>query len=255
MKLNEQIAFLRKEKGITQEELANALGVSNQAVSKWENGQCCPDVQLLPDIARYFNVSLDQLFDNKSATGQEELLLMLRSAINEAANDSALTLRIAFALHSALLTKHFAETNEPGLENTFSKDIDAESSTTWGISGINYANFTTWRRGGSVFYSSNKNLMFENQYLRHVASVFRVFSDVATLKTFRAIYVLTERDEEKYVSTENIAQESGLSIEKTESILENEIYEYLREKESNLWGIKGCYMHLIPLMAMFGEHD
>lgn len=38
MKLNEQIAFLRKEKGITQEELANALGVSNQAVSKWENG-------------------------------------------------------------------------------------------------------------------------------------------------------------------------------------------------------------------------
>lgn len=61
MKLNEQIAALRKKKGITQEQLAVALGVTNQAVSKWEAGQCCPDIGLLPDIARYFGVSIDEL--------------------------------------------------------------------------------------------------------------------------------------------------------------------------------------------------
>ena len=41
----------RKEKGLTQEELANKLGVSNQAVSKWEGDVCCPDLQLLPLLA------------------------------------------------------------------------------------------------------------------------------------------------------------------------------------------------------------
>lgn len=51
MKIQEQIAFLRKQNAMTQEELAKALGVTNQAVSKWESGQCCPDIGLLPNLA------------------------------------------------------------------------------------------------------------------------------------------------------------------------------------------------------------
>lgn len=65
LKLNEQITFLRKEKGVTQEELANVLGVTNQAVSKWESAQCCPDIQLLPELADYFGVSIDELMGHK----------------------------------------------------------------------------------------------------------------------------------------------------------------------------------------------
>ena len=61
MKIGSNIAALRKEKGITQEELANALGVSAQAVSKWENNSSCPDVSLLTDIADFFSVSVDEL--------------------------------------------------------------------------------------------------------------------------------------------------------------------------------------------------
>ncbi len=62
IKLNEQLALLRKQKGVTQEELAKVLGVTNQAVSKWEGGACCPDISLLPDIADFFGVSIDTLF-------------------------------------------------------------------------------------------------------------------------------------------------------------------------------------------------
>ena len=65
MKINEQIAALRKKKGITQENLAQALGVTNQSVSKWESGQCCPDIQLLPELAKYFEVSIDELMGEK----------------------------------------------------------------------------------------------------------------------------------------------------------------------------------------------
>ena len=67
IKINEQIAFLRKQRGLTQEELAGALGVTNQAVSKWESAQCCPDIQLLPDIADYFGVSIDELIGHKAS--------------------------------------------------------------------------------------------------------------------------------------------------------------------------------------------
>lgn len=53
------IAKLRKQKNITQAQLAEHLGVSFQAVSKWENGMTMPDITLLPHIANYFEVSVD----------------------------------------------------------------------------------------------------------------------------------------------------------------------------------------------------
>ena len=57
------IAQERRHKGITQEELAAHLGVSKAAVSKWELAQSLPDVSLLPRIAAYFSLTLDELFD------------------------------------------------------------------------------------------------------------------------------------------------------------------------------------------------
>lgn len=53
---------LRKKAGITQEQLAQALNISAQAVSKWETNTCQPDTQTLPLIAEYFNVSIDYIF-------------------------------------------------------------------------------------------------------------------------------------------------------------------------------------------------
>lgn len=63
IKLGEKIKHLRKQKNISQEVFANYLGVSFQAVSKWENGNTMPDVTMIPAIASFFGVSTDELFD------------------------------------------------------------------------------------------------------------------------------------------------------------------------------------------------
>ena len=68
VKINEQIVCLRRQKGVTQKELAQVLGVSCQAVSKWESSRCCPDIQLLPDIAQFFGVSIDRLMGYEAVT-------------------------------------------------------------------------------------------------------------------------------------------------------------------------------------------
>ncbi len=62
LKLNDTICFYRKKQGLTQEELAQRLGVTNQSVSKWESAQCCPDISLIPKLADIFEISIDELF-------------------------------------------------------------------------------------------------------------------------------------------------------------------------------------------------
>ena len=63
VKIGEKIRELRKRRGISQEKLAEHLGVTFQAVSKWESGATMPDVLLIPAIASFFGVSTDELFD------------------------------------------------------------------------------------------------------------------------------------------------------------------------------------------------
>ena len=69
--LGKRIAALRRDKGMTQDDLAQQLGVTPQAVSKWENDQTCPDITLLPQLARILGVSVDELLSGKAP--EEEL--------------------------------------------------------------------------------------------------------------------------------------------------------------------------------------
>ena len=79
--IGKQIAALRKERGIKQEELAGAVGVSAQAVSKWENGGV-PDTELIPRIADFFEVSCDKLF-GRSISDYADLRTALAKKIFE----------------------------------------------------------------------------------------------------------------------------------------------------------------------------
>ncbi len=69
--LGSRISEQRKKSGLTQEEFAEKLGVTAQAVSKWENDVSCPDIMLLPKIAGIFNVSIDELMGVKPYEKEE----------------------------------------------------------------------------------------------------------------------------------------------------------------------------------------
>ena len=79
----ENIARERKEKGVTQEELARFMGVSKAAVSKWETGNSYPDVHFLPQLTAYFNISLDELMGYEPQLTDEEIRTLYTKLIDE----------------------------------------------------------------------------------------------------------------------------------------------------------------------------
>ena len=73
IKLSKKIIEQRHKKGISQEELARYIGVSKAAVSKWENEQSYPDILLLPELATYFDITIDELIGYEPQLTKEEI--------------------------------------------------------------------------------------------------------------------------------------------------------------------------------------
>lgn len=73
MNIGNNIKELRKARGLTQEQLANAIGISFQAVSKWETNIAYPDITLAPVLANFFGVSMDELFGFSLAEKEKEI--------------------------------------------------------------------------------------------------------------------------------------------------------------------------------------
>jgi len=80
MNIGNKIRELRKKKGITQEQLASALGITSQAISKWEMSTGYPDIAMLPVIAGYFGVSMDTLFNYDADKLEENIMNVLYSS-------------------------------------------------------------------------------------------------------------------------------------------------------------------------------
>lgn len=141
IQLAEQLREFRRRDGRTQDDLAQALGVTSQAVSRWEKGVCCPDMGLLPSIANFFGVSIDELFGysnerskkvdalvqkihdiNQQNNGEdicmEECIQLAREGLAEFPGNEKLMLCLASALYNAGYVRygehHF--TNDAGYD-------------------------------------------------------------------------------------------------------------------------------------------
>lgn len=118
IEIDKKLKSLRKSKGVTQEDFAKHLEISTQAVSKWERGESYPDITLLPNIALYYNVSIDYLLGLEEATVKakikeydeqakilankgeaEDLLALWREAQKEFPNNLDVLQHLMEALH------------------------------------------------------------------------------------------------------------------------------------------------------------
>lgn len=98
--LGNMIATLRKEKGMTQLDLAEKMGVTDKAVSKWERDLSFPDVSSIPKLAEIFGVSVDELMQVKADTKEDSSNHKVEAIVNLALKGVALAMGIAVAVLS-----------------------------------------------------------------------------------------------------------------------------------------------------------
>ena len=87
MRINEIIKERRLAKGFTQEQIANYLGVTAPAVNKWEKGTSCPDIVLLPALARLLDTDLNTLLSFQDDLSEKEVALFLNEVSEAAKKD------------------------------------------------------------------------------------------------------------------------------------------------------------------------
>ncbi len=247
IKIHEQIAFLRKQKGVTQEELAKTLGVTNQAVSKWESGQCCPDIQLLPEIAKLFEVSVDELLGCDSAKGLGDICLNLKDYFTALPEKESFEkcYRIAALLHEIAVTdgcKNFVPWDE--------KDYVGGNISDWGLSVCSEPEGSTGRMTDSVFFSLGKAFQTPNiSQLYELSLAMERFSDLCVLKTMYALYALTINNFDLFVSLEDIAAGAQLSPEETKQALEKLPLTVKEEKGELRYRLAGSFCHIPALLT------
>lgn len=249
MKIGEQIAFLRKQKGFTQEELANALGVTNQAVSKWESSQCCPDIQLLPHMAKLFDVSVDELLGYKKTNGLGDICLKIKdyfSALPErAAFESAY--RIAALLHEAAATDGYKK-EVPWKE----KDYSADAVSSWGVSVCSEPEGSTGRKNNALFFALGDGYISPNgAQLRALKAALEQLSDRNALQAVCSLYALTQGNFDLYVTADAIAAAAHLKVDETQTALRDFPLIVKEENGECKYRLDGSFAHIPPLLSFF----
>ena len=228
--IGKQIAALRKEKGIKQEELANYVGVSAQAVSKWENGGV-PDTELLPKIADFFSVSVDLLF-GRSITDYSNLQTVLTKKIIDTPCEQRIKVFFNYCwdMERALFGHDFHD----GSVEEYEMELDEQQQTYSSIMTDN--GFTRMGIANRLQYfllvpeiKNTKAAFFEGvDYL----TFFKEFSDKAV---FDACVLLNRREAKKAFTEQLFEKELQIGEEKAKEIVGIlKKYKLLYEKQVEL---------------------
>jgi len=208
--IGERIAELRKQKGMTQEELASVIGVSAQSVSKWENNTTMPDILLLPVIADIYGVTIDELYgkssqkkertispDDLADEAYDTLLEIMQRAWNSDRNHS----------HSSMQTdKAAADTKKYLKENPDSQTVIFSEGT-----GAVYVNADI-----GLIFKKNAGNMSSLLTDENAAELLAALSD----KTFRKIMEYQMKNNAISFTAASAANKCGIAPEEAQKALD-----------------------------------
>ena len=251
LRCGEQLAFLRREKQVTQEQLAQAMGVTNQAVSKWESGQSYPDITLLPRLAVYFQVTVDELLGVAEPPQMRNVYLGIKELFQATPEEECFSLafKLATLLHEGAVSRGYKGFLPWKADDQYGLDKEPYK---WGVSICSEPEGATAHIRNGIFFSDQK--YYQSMSRGDIAALYetiQTLSDLNVLKTLYALYELTVADfDNLYVSVGEIARQAHLSDDTVRQCLQLLWTEEDPAKEG-YFRLHGSCMHLTALLQMF----
>lgn len=259
LNINSQITRFRKLKNLTQEDLAKAVGVTNQAVSKWESGICCPDIQLLPVLANIFDISIDELIGvpQTKSPSLESVCNEISSLLNRCPSSERLSLafKLSANIHNTLIedkscmgcvTLRFNSDNNAILDDSIGKKFGSTICS---------------EPNGETAFISNSIFLTDHDYwneisnadIRTISHNLKKYSDQAVIKVMYAIYELTISKFDLFVSVNEICDKCGLQEESVRSAMENLDLQIEETDGMERYRLSGAIMYIPPLLRMLSD--
>ncbi|MDR0905863.1 MAG: helix-turn-helix domain-containing protein [Oscillospiraceae bacterium] len=254
IKIGERLRSLRKNTDTTQERLAEHLGVTAQAISRWESETCYPDIETLPALADFFGVSVDELLRDEYSDSEslESVLAKIKNYFVHTPENECFDVayKISTLLHEGAISKGYKNSLPWNVNKTRKTDDDFYK---WGTSICSEPEGVTVHKGNTVLISSQKQdreLMGND--VMSLCSAIDKYADFDRLVVFFALYELTRRDFDLFVGADKIGEKCKFSEDK---ILE--IFKWLpihhKQLDDGSFGyrIEGSNMHLPALLSLF----
>lgn len=206
--IGKQIAMMRKEKGVKQEELARFVGVSTQAVSKWENGGV-PDIELLPKIADFFCISIDFLF-GRNITDYSDLQSALVKKVHETSPEQQFkqVLNYCWNMERAMIPEtKYVEKEIPSNEQHYSAVTTDHGFTRMGIANrLQYFLIVPEPADTELAYFNGIDYP-------------KFFKDFSDRDFFNTCVLLNKRDQGKGFTPMLLVKHLGITLERANEIL------------------------------------
>lgn len=212
-RIGDIIAMLRKERNMTQEEVAASIGVSPQSISKWENSASMPDIMLLPVIADFFGVSIDELFGKPA--GEESTVSL--DDLPEKAYDAVL----------AIVQKSFLPCDDVSTsESKKTHETEVSKMKTYLTEHPGSQSLVFSDKGGAVYVNSDLGLVLRKRGDKSAGMVdllsnieIAEFLEDLSDKSYREVLIYLLKNKGLSFTSASISKKCGITIEEADAAI------------------------------------